>query len=137
MAGEQNTVRVGAAAIIENEEGKILLAKRNVFPKGIWVLPGGGVDYGETSEKAVVREIKEETGLTIKPTQLIKVHEMIIPENNIHRIIFFYRAKMISGNPSPSSDIEELKWIYPKEVPGLDNLGNTVTSILKEAGLLS
>jgi len=135
MAGEQNIVRVGAAAVI-GQDGRILLAKRNIFPKGIWTLPGGGVDYGETSERAVVREIKEETGLTIEPIQLINVHEMIVPENKVHRVIFFYMARVVSGDARPSSDVEELRWLTPKEALKLDNLGPAVIPILQKAGLV-
>jgi 8-oxo-dGTP diphosphatase len=136
MADEKNIVRVGSAALIENSEGKFLIGKRNIFPKGMWVFPGGGVNYGETSEQAVIREIKEETGLDIKPLELIKVEEMIVPENEVHRIIFFYKAKVIGGKEKPSTDIEELKWLTPEEIVRLENLGHTILNIMKTAKLI-
>ncbi|MDE1827975.1 MAG: NUDIX hydrolase [Candidatus Micrarchaeota archaeon] len=136
MGGEQNVVRAGAAAIIQKEDGKILLGRRGVFPKGIWVFPGGGIEYGESSEQTVVREIREEIGIEIKPVRLIKVFEMILPKINTHRIIFFYLAELIGGEIELTSDIDEIKWVLPSEVPELENLGDTVMPILKESGLI-
>jgi len=136
MADERNVVRVGSAAIVENSEGKFLIGKRGVWPKDMWVFPGGGVNYGETSRDAVLRELKEETGLEIEPTELIKVEEMIVPENNVHRVIFFYKAKVIGGKENPSSDIAELRWLTPEEILKLPNLGHTVKSIMKAANLI-
>ena len=136
MGGEQNTVRAGSAAVVQNKEGKILLGKRSVFPIGMWVLPGGGINFGETSKDAVVREVREETGLLIEPIKLIKVHELINVSNKAHRIIFFYLAKVASGDIKPSEDISELRWPTPKEIMELDNLGDTVEPILHELGLV-
>jgi 8-oxo-dGTP diphosphatase len=136
MGSEKKIVRVGSAALIENSDGKFLIGKRSVWPKGMWVFPGGGVNFGETSEQAVVREVKEETGLDIKPVELIKVEEMIVPENEVHRIIFFYKAKVVGGTEKPSTDISEIKWLTSKEIIKLENLGHTVISIMKEANLI-
>lgn len=136
MGGEQNVVRAGAAAVIQNDEGKLLLVRRGVFPKGIWVFPGGGIEYGESAEQTVIREIKEEVGLDIKPVKLIKVLEMILPKINTHRIIFFYLAKAVGGEVKLTSDIDEIKWVLPKEISKLENLGDTVMPILKESGLI-
>ncbi|MGI0134400.1 MAG: NUDIX hydrolase [Candidatus Micrarchaeaceae archaeon] len=136
MADERNVVRAGAAALIEDGTGKVLIAKRGTYPEGIWVLPGGGIDFGERAEDTVVREIKEETGLEIKPVGLIKVYEMILPKLNVHRIIFFYRAKLVGGTARPSSDITEIRWLLPNEIALLDNLGDTVIDVLKMAKLI-
>ena len=133
MAGEQNVVRVGSAALIENPEGKLLIGRRGVWPEGMWVFPGGGVNFGETTEQAVVREIREETGLEIKPLHLIKVEEMIVPENKVHRVIFFYKSKVTGGEERASSDIAELKWLTPDEILKLPNLGHSVLSIMRAA----
>lgn len=136
MADERNVVRVGSAAIVENSEGKFLIGKRGVWPKDMWVFPGGGVEFGETSEQAVIREIKEETGLEIEPTELVKVEEMIVPENSVHRVIFFYRAKVKGGKETPSSDIVELRWLTAEEILKLPNLGHAVLPIMKAANLV-
>ncbi|MDE1761602.1 MAG: NUDIX hydrolase [Candidatus Micrarchaeota archaeon] len=134
--GEQHVVRAGAAAVIEDGSGRVLIGRRGKYPKGIWVFPGGGIEYGERSEEALVREIREETGLVIKPTRLITVFEMIVPRINVHRIIFFYMARKVGGEVKATSDIDQIKWLTPKEIAELEDLGDTVMPILKEAGLI-
>ncbi len=136
MGGERNTIRVGAAALVVRRDGKVLIGKRSVWPKGMWVFPGGGLNFEERAEKAVVRELKEETGLSIKPTELITVYEMLVPKHKVHRIIFFYRARVVGGKETPSDDIDELRWLTPKEITRLKFIGDSTIDILKMAGLL-
>lgn len=134
MAGEKDVVRVGSAGIVENGEGKILMGLRGAYPSGIWVLPGGGVDFGETAKDAFVREIREETGLEVNDPEFVTAHELIKKDKGIHRVIFFHKAKLGSGEPKPSGDVSELKWMTIEEIKSLKNLGDIVTPVLKEAG---
>ena len=70
MTPRQPQVAIGAVVI---HEGKILLVKRKNPPgKNFWALPGGSVRWGETLQEATIREIKEETGLLIKPQEMWK-----------------------------------------------------------------
>ena len=134
MAGEKNVVRVGSAGIVENKEGKILMGLRGAYPSGIWVLPGGGVDFGETARDAFVREIKEEAGLDVKDTKFVMAHELIKKDKGIHRVIFFHKAKLRGGKLKPSGDVSELRWMTIEEIKSLRNLGDIVTPVLKAAG---
>ncbi len=102
----------------------------------MWTFPGGGIEFGESSDHAVVRETKEETGLEITPTKLIKVHEMIVPENKVHRIIFFYLAKVVGGELKTTEEISEWRWMTPDDIAKLDNLGHSVIEIMREAKLI-
>lgn len=136
MGGEKNQVRVGAAALVRRGDGKILMGKRSVWPRGMWVFPGGGVHFGERAEQAVVRELREETGLKIKPTKLITVYEMLVLKRNVHRVIFFYMARVVGGKEKPSEDIDEIRWLTPKEITQMENIGDSTIDILKAAGLL-
>lgn len=137
MGEERNEIRVGSAAIIENPSGKILMAKRKIWPKGMWVLPGGGVKFGETSKDALTRELKEETGIEVSSPDFLTVYELIVPENNVHRVIFYYKVKVNDAkNIRPSSDVEELRWFEPNEIPELENLGHATIPVLKIAGYL-
>jgi len=132
----ENSVRVGSAVILENGKGEILLAKSNKDPvKGKWIIPGGGIKFGEKIKDAVVREIKEETGLNIEVTGFITVYELIIPEKE-HRIIFYHKGKVKSGKIKTSDDISEVIWIKPADVKKLNDVAYTVFDVLKIAGYL-
>ncbi len=91
VKADTNTlVRVGVGVIVKNREGAILLEKRSDC--GMWGLPGGRIEAGESVQDAAIREVKEETGLTIKITKLLGVYsepsERIVtfPDNVVHLV---------------------------------------------------
>ena len=68
---------LGVGALIF-QRGKILLIERGKQPlKGYWSLPGGALEIGETLEQGVIREVREETGLIVKPVKAIEIFERI------------------------------------------------------------
>ena len=95
----ENRIRVGSAVIVKDSKGRILLGQSNKSPiEGSWVLPGGGVKFGETIKSAAKREIKEETGLDIHVGKQIKAYEIVNPEINLHRIVIYYQATLLDEN---------------------------------------
>ncbi len=76
------SIRIRAAGILIHD-GKILLVRHEKNDKSYWLIPGGGVDFGESVEQAVVREYQEEVGLPIKVGPMVLVHDSIPP--NKHR----------------------------------------------------
>ena len=131
---EQKSIRVGSAVIIENEKGEILLAKSTKPPvKGMWVLPGGGINFGETAKEAAKREIKEETGLIIEVGNLLTMYELIQPKNKVHKVIFYHKARPTGGKLHPTDDISELVWMKPREIKKMKNVAHTVFEILEKA----
>lgn len=98
-------VRVRSCAVII-DQGKILLIKQKAPTRmdPIWLPPGGGVEMGESSREAVVREVFEETHLTISPKQLLYIHEFIEPP--YHAVEVYYLSEIISGNLKKGSDPE-------------------------------
>ncbi len=70
MVGHRNIILTGAIVIIQNSDGQILLQQRNTSAKGKWGLPGGLMEMGESMEENAVREVYEETGLTIDKDSL-------------------------------------------------------------------
>jgi len=109
------------AAIIEFPNNKILLVKRKtVVFKGYWALPGGRVDAGETVEQAVVREVKEETGLDVKIVRKIgEYHESGVQdgiEYDYYPACFL--VKPIKGIiRRQEAEIKEIMLVDPRGVP--------------------
>jgi 8-oxo-dGTP diphosphatase len=114
----QPVVGVGAVII---SDGKILLEKRKNQPgKGKWSIPGGAVELGEKAEQSVIREVKEETNLTVEKPEHIDVVDNIILDKNgrvkYHFIMVDYFLKIKSGTLKAGSDAGELKWVKLSEV---------------------
>lgn len=111
---------VGVGAIIIRK-GRILLEKRKNEPgQGKWSIPGGLVELGEKCEETVVREVKEETGLTVdKPEHVDVVDNVELDENGrvkYHFVIIDFFVNLKGGTLGASSDAAELKWVPLKEV---------------------
>ncbi len=81
-------IRIRAAGILV-KDGKILLVRHEKNDKSYWLIPGGGVDFGETVEQALVREFQEEVGLAIKVGKLVLVHDSI-PPNHHRQVLNLY-----------------------------------------------
>jgi 8-oxo-dGTP diphosphatase len=111
---------IGVGAIILNDD-KILLEKRKNSPgKGKWAVPGGLVELGESAEDAVIREVKEETGLEVYEPRLVDVVNYVSWGERgavmYHYIIIDYLVNVRRGNPKAASDADALKWVPFHEV---------------------
>ena len=91
--------------------GKVLLGKRSRQPfEGKWVLPGGGVEFGEDFLTAARREAKEETGLDIEITSIVNVVTNYLTPD-LHTLTVACAAKPMSSNDAPGDDLCELRWV--------------------------
>jgi mutator protein MutT len=129
---EQPVTGVGAIIVCD---GKILLEKRKSEPgRGKWSIPGGLVELGESVECAVVREVREETGLEVENPELIDVVDNIIADDNgeikYHFIILDYFVKLKGGTLNAADDAEELRWVSLPEAEKYD-LTKTLREFLK------
>ena len=111
---------VGVGAIIVSE-GKILLEKRKNEPsRGKWSIPGGLVELGESVEQAVIREVKEETGLDVEALCLVDVVDNVNLDARgkvkYHYVIVDYFINVWRGLPEAASDADELMWVPFSEV---------------------
>jgi 8-oxo-dGTP diphosphatase len=125
---------VGIGAIIVQDD-RILLAKRGSEPgKGKWSVPGGLVELGEKVEKAVVREVKEETNLDVEVTRLVDAVNNIIKDSDgklrFHFVILDFITKLNGGTLQSSSDVLDTKWVRIDEAEDYD-LTDTFREFLK------
>lgn len=92
--------RLGVGAFIRDAEGRLLLVQRRREPEaGHWGLPGGKVDFGETVEAAVVREIEEELGVALRLDGLLCLVDQIDHAAGTHWVAPVYRAAIAAGEP--------------------------------------
>jgi mutator protein MutT len=103
------------------QRGRVLLVERGREPlKGYWSLPGGVLEVGETLESAVVREVKEETGLDVKPVSVVEIFERLIldaagrPEYHYVLIDFLCRAR--GGTLAPADDVIRAEWVRQNDL---------------------
>jgi 8-oxo-dGTP diphosphatase len=112
-----------SAAVIR--DGRVLIVRRGgTFGRGIYTLPGGVVEAGETLMQAVVREAREETQVAIEPVALAGYREMIMRDpdgrTSRHFVIVCFAARWLSGEPVPdTTEIAEAAWRFPEELEGL------------------
>ncbi len=109
---------VGVGAVIV-EQGRVLLVRRANPPlKGHWSLPGGLLELGEGLHNAVVREVREETGLLVEPLELIEVLDRIHHEGKrvrYHYVIADYLCRVVGGALQAASDADAVRWVERAE----------------------
>ena len=98
--------------LFSKDRTKILLIKRRDVP--VWVLPGGGIDRQETPEKAIVREIKEETGYEV--TICRKIAEYT-PLNRLTRLTHFFECQIFKGRPILTSETQGISFFLITALP--------------------
>lgn len=95
-------IGVGVGALIFNEEGHLLLSLRGEKAKnerGKWEIPGGAVEFGETFEQALKRELKEELGIEIEVLEMLQMCDHIIQDEKQHWVAPTFLCKIIKGVP--------------------------------------
>jgi len=111
-----------SAAIVR--DGKLLVGRRARPPAhGVYTLPGGVVELGETLVEAVAREIREETGMAIEPVALAGFRETVVRDAQDrverHFVILCFAARWQAGEPMLNEELSEAHWIDPAELAGL------------------
>lgn len=119
------TPKVGADAAIFEPEGRILLVRRS--DDGLWCLPCGWVEPNESPEEAAVREAREETGLEVRPRQLVGVftRKANVGFGPHSAIAIVYLCNVVGGTMRRSHEITEARYWWIHEVPGWHELHRT------------
>lgn len=113
--------RVRVASIIV-QEGAILLVRHVKCGKTYWLLPGGRVEYGEPVGEALVREVKEETGLDITLGELVFLNDSIPPDGHRHVVNLYFTARIVGGQLAQGPDyvLAEIRFVPLDELPQLE-----------------
>ncbi len=131
---------VGVGAVIV-DDGRVLLIKRGHAPlKGEWSLPGGAVELGESLEQALVREVREETGLEVVVGPVVEIFERIQRNagNRVeyHFVVVDYVCRPCGGHLAHASDADDACWVTIDELPTF-KVTAKATSVIHKALALS
>jgi 8-oxo-dGTP diphosphatase len=106
-------------AVIKDDQGRLLLIKRGHEPgAGLWSLPGGRIEPGETDAEALVREMREETGLEVQAGPLLGSVQRPAPGGRVLDIRD-YAATITGGTLRPGDDAADARWVAPSELPSM------------------
>jgi 8-oxo-dGTP diphosphatase len=119
-------------------DGRVLIVRRARPPAhGLYTLPGGGVELGETLEEAVIREVREETALEVEPIELAGFRQAIARDGGgrveRHFVILPFAARWISGEVSLNEELAEAHWLAPDELAGLKTTEGLATIVAAAA----
>lgn len=127
--------RVGVGAIVIKDQTVLLVKRGNPPNQGAWAIPGGLVELGETLQQAAEREIREETGLTIKAKTPLYVFDFIEKDPSgrlrFHYVIIDLIADFVRGELKAADDAADARWFSAEKLDEVELSGNT-RKLLKE-----
>ncbi|RJL32193.1 NUDIX domain-containing protein [Bailinhaonella thermotolerans] len=123
-APEANSLVPGGSAVVVDGQGRVLLHRRR--DSGLWALPGGVMDVGETIAEAVAREVAEETGISVEIVRLIGIysdprHVIAYDDGEVRQQFnICFLARPVGGTLRPGDEASEVRWLRPEETAALD-----------------
>jgi len=132
---------IGVGSIIV-KDGRVVLIKRGHPPlEGEWSIPGGVLEVGETLREGVIREAREETGLSIEPLDLLGVFDRVLRDAKgqvlYHYVLVDFLCRITGGELHAAGDAAEARWFVPEELGTLSLSADTIAVVrqgLEKAG---
>jgi 8-oxo-dGTP diphosphatase len=136
-------ILVAVGAVIEDDEGRILLVKhkqeRGGYWQGKWICPGGELEVGEEIKEGIKREVKEETNLEVELVTPLVPFDRIVKvdgKTSLHVIYIDYVARLVGGELKVGSDAGEALWVDKKSIFRMrQELHGDTQRLLKIAGI--
>ncbi len=127
---------IGVGAVIIGGDRVILIRRGKEPGYGRWSIPGGAVKLGEGLREALVREVREETGLEVKVGPMIEVLDRIVKDNGgrvaYHYVLIDYVCSVCGGQLAPDSDALEVRWVTRDEI-GFFDLPKITREVIEKA----
>ncbi|WP_433457757.1 NUDIX hydrolase [Micromonospora sp. CA-248212] len=114
-APKPNRIVVAVTVFVQDRQGRVLLIQRT--DNGLWALPGGAQDFGESIAETVVRETREETGIEVEVTELVGIysdprHLVEYSDGEVRQqFSICFRARYLSGDPTTSDESSSVVWV--------------------------
>ena len=127
------TPLVGVGAVIL-DQGRVVLVKRKFPPlAGEWSIPGGRLETGETLYQGVIREAREETGLTVDPSELLGVYDRLLRDDAgrvlYHYVLIDFLCRRIAGELHAGGDADDARWFSKEELGKISLVEDTAEVI--------
>jgi 8-oxo-dGTP diphosphatase len=133
---ERPIVGVGAVIIVPPGDGVVLVRRKFEPLAGQWSLPGGAVEVGETLEAAIVREVLEETGLSVTVVSMIEVFDRILLDPHgraqYHFVLVDYLCRPMAGTLQAGSDVTDAIIADPQDLSSYQ-LTRKTTDVIQKA----
>jgi ADP-ribose pyrophosphatase YjhB (NUDIX family) len=121
------------AGVLPIKDGQVLLSKRGIEPyKGDWDIIGGFLKAGELPESGALREVLEETGLSMKITKLLGMYMDKYGPDGDDTLNVFYLAEITGGEMRAQDDVASLEWVKIKDLNDINNGFANTTAALKD-----
>lgn len=120
-SARQSWPKAAASAVVFRDDCVLLVQRGKPPVSGVWSLPGGHIEPGETAREAAQREIKEETGVTMELVGLADVHDAIIRDASgallAHYLLAVFYGRWLAGEPVAASDCRDARFVPLNDVP--------------------
>jgi 8-oxo-dGTP pyrophosphatase MutT (NUDIX family) len=123
--GKQGELRLGCSAVLfDKNSAKILLTRRT--DNGMWCLPGGMIEAGESVAEGCAREVWEETGLRVSVIRLTGIYSdpnnvVVFPDGTqVHIVVLNFIVELLSGHPSLSNETTAVDWFPVNQAVTMD-----------------